>query len=364
MKGLVSISQLFKGMPDDPLIRFNFELSAFFISLAAIFFLLIIFSRIAAGFAYARRQSMEEKVQDFLSSYIFEDLEDKQAVKEFQNKYIPDAGKRKVVLENLLTLHKGLIGDSADKLRYLYLELGLNNYSKQKLYSTNWDEVATGIVELAEMDIRDYIDLINSFVNHSHPVVRSEAQVATLKLKTSRLFSFLDDLNTPLLDWQQQQLEKAAYKAPLAEIPDFKKWLYHRQETVIIFSLRMISYYGQHNALQDILVLLDHPSEFLREEAIITLRHLESFDAVSKLTAIYARESIDLQLQILKTLPVIGGKESASLYEQALYASDKRLQLAAARALYKSGHEAKNKLDSIKHDLEHPLNALVNYASN
>jgi hypothetical protein len=64
------------------------------------------------------------------------------------------------------------------------------------------------------------------------------------------------------------------------------------------------------------------------------------------------------------TLPVIGGKETISFYEQVLKASDKRLQLAAAKALYKSGQEASKKMDSIKHNPEHPLNALVTYASN
>ncbi len=363
MAPTIFVSQMLIRIPEDPTIRVNFKLSALFLTVTIVFFSLIILSRIVSGFAYARRQRIEDNIQDFLSAYIFNDLEDKLVIYEFHDKYITKVGTRKIVLENLLALHKGLIGDTAEKLRHLYRELGLNSYSKQKLYSSNWHEIAKGIVELAEMDCRDYIDLINTFVNHPHPVLRSEAQIATLKLKTTGLFSFLTNLKDPLLDWQQQQLAKAAYKAPLAAIPDFKQWLNHKQETVIIFCLRMISYYGQHNAFHDIMELLDRSSVVIREEAINTLRHLESFDATPKLTAMYEHESIELKLQILQTLPVIGGEESVSFYEKVLHGSDKRLQLAAAKALYKSGQKSRNKMDNIKHDPEHILNALVNYAS-
>lgn len=262
-------------------------------------------------------------------------------------------------MENLLSLHKSLIGESAEQLRHLYLQLGLHSYSKQKLYSGSWHVIAQGIGELAEMGMREYNDLIRSFINHPHPVLRSEAQVALLKLKKNGLFALLDDLKEPLSDWQQLQLARAASKAQLLAIPDFKQWLDNNEETILIFSLRMIAYYGQHNALPQLYQLLQHTSEKVREEAVITLRHLEAFEAVPVLTSMYEHETVNIRLEILKTLPVIGGPETIPFYEHLLAESDKRLQLAAAKAIYMSSREGKEKITAIKDDPEHMLHSLV-----
>lgn len=359
MPKVTNIALFYGALPDDRLVKFNFALSALFLTVTVLLFLFILLSRLRDGIKYARRNKVESAIQHFLSSYLFEENVSETEIKSFCRQYVLKARNRHIVLENLLLLHKSLIGESAEKLRHLYLQLGLHNYSKQKLYSGSWDLIAKGIGELAEMEMREYSSLIRTFVNHPHPVLRSEAQVALLKLKKDGLFALLDDLEEPLMDWQQLQLARAASKAQLLAIPDFKQWLSNREESIVVFSLRMIAYYGQHNALPQILQLLQHPSEKVREEAVITLRHLEAFEAIPILTSLYEHETIEIRLKILKTLAVIGGSEIIPFYELLLKENDKRLQLAAAQAIYMSSNEGKEKLRAIKNDPEHILQALA-----
>ncbi|GAB3203920.1 hypothetical protein ABID22_003205 [Pontibacter aydingkolensis] len=344
---------------DDKLVQFNLYLTAGFVGLTLGLIAFILLSRLRYGFRFTRRRRTEEDIQIFLTSYIFEDHTDEDALTAFASHYIQKRGHRQIVLENIVSLHKNLIGESADKLRHLYQQLGLQQYCKQKLYSGYWHEIAKGISELADMGINKYSELIRTFINHPHPTLRSEAQIALLKLKSDAPFSFLDDLKEPLLDWQQLQLARAAYKSHVLTIPNFERWLGSKEESIVIFCLRMISFYGQHSASDTILGLLQHPSAKVREEAIITLRQLETCDAVPMLTNMFANESTDIQLEILRTLPAISDRQSIPFFEQILGVENRRLQLAAARALCQSGQEGKSKVLAIKNNPEHALQQLA-----
>ena len=344
---------------DDKLIWFNLYLSAGFIGVTLGLFAFILLSRLRDGFRFARRRNAEKHIQNFLTSYIFEDQTDEEAIAAFARQYVTRPGYRKIVLENIISLHKNLIGESAEKLRHLYKQLGLQERCKQKLYSSSWHIVAKSIGELAEMGISKRSTLIRTFINHPHPTLRSEAQVALLKLKSDAPFSFLDDLKEPLSDWQQLQLARAAYKSQFKEIPGFERWLGNKEESIVIFCLRMIAFYGQHSAAGSILSLLQHPSAKVREEAVITLRHLESYDAVPMLTSMFYNENTDIQLEILKALPAIGSGQNLSFFEQVLGIQNRRLQLAAARAMCLSSQEGKAKMLAIKNDPEHTLQQLA-----
>ncbi|MBD1395634.1 HEAT repeat domain-containing protein [Pontibacter sp. JH31] len=353
-----NILDLFPAASTD-LIRFNLYLSIGFVGVTLGIFSIILFSRWRDGVRYARRRKVEQDIQGFLTSYLFDDQTDKEAILVFTEQFTQKRVQRHIVLENLVSLHKNLIGESADKLRNLYCQSGLESYSRQKLYASSWHEIAQGINELANMGVRKYSELIRAFINHPHPTLRSEAQVALLKLETNAPFSFLDDLREPLLDWQQLQLARATSKSKFLSIPNFERWLGKSEESIVIFCLRMIASYGQHSAADGILSLLQHPAAKIREEAIITLRQLNTHEAVPSLINMFTNESTDIQLEILKAVPAIGDQQSIPFFEQVLGFENRRLQLAAARALCQSGQEGQNKVLAIKNDPEHALQQLA-----
>ncbi|WP_242917610.1 HEAT repeat domain-containing protein [Pontibacter liquoris] len=345
-------------MPD--LIEANLLLVLFFTGTALLLFLFILISRLRDGVRQRKSRWMDKKAQQFITSYLFNAEEVSPAqLESFRRKYILNSFYCPIFLENLISLQKNLIGESADRLRTLYKDLGLHPYSKQKLYARSWSVIAKGICELAEMGMTQDAELIRAFINHPNPVLRSQALVALVYLQHKAPFSFLDELEEPLTEWQQLQLARAAQKAHAVHPPSFKQWLQKDQESVVLFSIRMIVQYNQHEALGALLTLLNHPSPMVRKEAVIALRNLESFEASEKLLQLYENETVDVRLEILKTLPLIGGDEHLAFYQQQLQDTDMRVQLIAARALAQSGAPGEALIQAIKNNLQHALQPIA-----
>ncbi|MCC9167524.1 HEAT repeat domain-containing protein [Pontibacter harenae] len=360
MDRLYKLQDHFADIPET--VEIILLVSLFFLSVAFGLFLVILLSRLKDGWKYRRSRWMGKKSQQLITAYMFDDEWPRERTIRFRVKKLNNGFNRQVFLESLISLSQNLIGESAERLSVLYEELGLHQHSKYKLYSNSWDVIAKGICELAEMGMQQDLDLIRSFINHSHPILRSEAQVALIRLEKDAPFAFLNQLSEPLLGWQQMQLARAAHKAHLENLPAFEQWLSNEEETIVVFCLRMIVQYAQHNAVPKLLELLDHPSAELRREVLVAIRQLEAFEATEKLLEIYSHETPENKMEILKTLPAITLEDNFAFYERVLLESDRNLQLAAARAMIKSGGKGKAILSGIKDDLQHALHSVAAFA--
>lgn len=314
-------------------------------------FLFILFSRLRDGIKYAQKRWMEKKAQEFITPYLFNLFSEewsKIRIKNFRRKYLANKFHREIFLENLIKLHKNIAGETSESLRSLYVELDLSEHSRRKLNSASWQKIAKGICELAEMGTKQDKEFIRSFINHQNPILRSEAQVALLKLESEAPFSFLDELEEPLSEWQQMQLARAAQKAKLSTLPDFERWLHKKEESIVIFCIRMIAQYGQHKASQKILGLLKHPypPARVRKEIIIAIRQLVLYEAADKLRRLYVYETTEIQLEILKALAVIAGNNAVS-NEEVLPGNDKLFQLVPANMETFSGKQQEEKIAAL-----------------
>ncbi len=357
-------SVLLVAPASSPELRLILTVALFFLATALFLFLFIIISRIMDGIRFRRRSAVDKISQRFITSFIFEEEELNEArLEKFRNKFMNSDFNRQIFLQHLIILRKNIIGELSDKLQDLYRRLGLYSFSKQKLYVSSWDVIAKGIGELAEMGMRQDSELIRSFINHPNTILRSEAQIAFLKLQNNAPFSFLDDLEEPLLDWPQMQLGRAAQKTQLRNLPQFERWLNKKEPSIVIFCIRMISLYSQHTAAPRLIALLEHPVESVRLEAIAALCHLEVYEATDKMTEIFEGETMAVKLVILKTLPVIGGDEQLSFYESLLFkGEDKGIQLAASKAIVKSGRLGEAFMAAIQDDLQHALQPIAAFA--
>lgn len=340
------------------LLKTNTLFTLVLLLLTFLLFLFILLSRLRDGFRFANNRWMTKKSQQFITSYMFnEDLEQIH-VDKFRQKHLVNAVRCQIFTSTLLKLHKNIVGEFSERLRQLYLQMGLYAHSKQKLYADSWNVIADGINELAEMDIQQDAYLVRGFINHHHPELRSVAQVAYLKLQRDVPFSFLDELQEPLREWQQMQLASAAHKAHIA-MPDFKRWLSKKEPTIVTFCIRMIALHNQHNATQELIGLLEHPDSLVRCETIKAIKVLEMYEAKEKLLELYNHETTDVKMDIIKTLAVIGDDSLLPFYEEVMKTAEKRLQLAAAKAIAFTGQDGKEVLQRIKADLTHELQPIA-----
>lgn len=304
------------------LVKTNLFITLLFLMIAFVLFLFILFSRLRDGIRQAQKKEMEKKIQLFITFFLFNERNyNKNYIKNFRRKNLTSKFYRDIFLASLIDLHKNIMGESSEKLRFLYVVLGLKKHSQQKLNSTSWQTVAKGIGEFAEMGSRKDSKLIRPLINHQNPIIRAEAQVALLKLENDAPFSFLDELEEPLPEWQQMQLARAAQKADFIILPEFNRWLHKKEETIVIFCMRMIAQYRQYNASQQILDLLapPYPSARVRKEIIIAIRKMELYDTEDKLRQLYNYETVENQLEIIKTIPVIAESVTISNESELAY---------------------------------------------
>lgn len=283
-----------------------------FLAVAFLLFLFILLSRLMDGIFYAQKRWMEKKAQQMITSYLFlGENWNKDRLRKFQRNYLTNSLFRSVFMNSLIALHKNILGESSEQLRFLYEGLGLKKQTERKLQSSSWHRVAKGICELAEMGTKEDIGLIRPFINHKNPLIQSEAQVALLKLETDKPFSFLDDLSEALPEWQQIHLIHAAENIAVESLPELSRWLSEKEESIVVFCIRMIAQFDQYQAGESLLAMLEHPypARRLRSEIIMAIRHLELTKAEGKLRQLYAYENPDIQAEIEKTLMVIAGGE-------------------------------------------------------
>ncbi|HCX74316.1 MAG TPA: hypothetical protein DHU93_01660, partial [Algoriphagus sp.] len=71
------------------------------------------------------------------------------------------------------------------------------------LKDSRWDIIASGLVQVNEMDLSELINEVKSFTNSKNFHVRSLAGATLLNLSEKVDLSFLKDQDYPLSDWQQ-----------------------------------------------------------------------------------------------------------------------------------------------------------------
>lgn len=310
----------------------NALLTIGFLLITLMLFLFILLSRLRDGFRFANKQRVTKVSQEFITSYMFnEEMEDYEVAR-FRKKYLANGTQRQIFMDALLQLQKNIVGELAERLCLLYMQMGLHADSKRKLYAGSWNVIAKGINELAEMDMQQDVDLIRSFINHPNQEMRLVAHVAVLRLQRDNPFSFLDELQVPILEWEQMQLANAAHRSHM-HMPAFKQWVTKKEPSIVIFCIRMIDFYNQHDAESELIGMLCHPAKEVKLEAIKAVCSLEAYSAKDRLMELYEQETTDVKLEILKALAVIGGNDIRPFYKKVMASPERRLQIEAAKAL-------------------------------
>ena len=94
-----------------------------------------------------------------------------------------------------------------------------------------------------------------------------------IRLNYEDPFAFLDKLVKPFTSWEQLHVYEMINRHQIT-VPDFGQWLNSRNETVVVFSIRMIRAFKQSESFEKLYPLLDHRNPEIREEAIVTLGEL------------------------------------------------------------------------------------------
>lgn len=346
---------------NEPIIRFCY----WFILICLLVFIgitaFIISNRIVVAFYKKRKRKVFQNLQDLLSEYIYleEDeisVERKAEIKkELLQINLTSNFYSQLLRSQLLDIHKQFKGDASASLRQLYIDLNFHKKAMKKLRLDNWTIRSAMIRELAQMEITEAANQIKYSLNHINPTLRLEAGIALLKIDKENPFALLD-VDKDLTQWQKVNLLEAIITSTALEIPSFKKWLKSKQASVIVFALVMIEYYQQLDAEDEIIDLLDHENEEVRNQAIKVLGSLESFMSEAKLIQIfYKTDSIYTKQFIIEAISKIGSEDSLEFLLALLSSGNRDIALQSAYGIKGLGQNGltilKEKLANLSSDL-------------
>jgi hypothetical protein len=269
---------------------------------------------------------------------------------------------RTLLQRELIKLRRNFSGEVAGKVKDIYLLLGFDKLSNAKLRSRRWYLIAEGIIEISEMDMRDYYNEVAAFTNHRNFIVRSEAQIATVKLGESDYLRFLDDLSYPLTEWQQLKLHSILSGLSIEKVPDFRNWLGSSNTSVVLFCISMIAHFRQMAAIDDLIKLIDTGNEKVKASAVFALKELSAFDAIPVIASRLEKLGKAPLLNAVDLLSSLGDPEHCSLLEDLLNTGDYDISLKACRGIKALTPQGRQRLISLREGSSPELIRIIDHA--
>jgi hypothetical protein len=278
-------------------------------------------------------------------------------VQEMQQAYFRKNRRRGFVLKALIQFHKSIHGVAADNIKWLYEKLDFKKDSLKQLASRRWHKKAAAIQELAQMGQQDCITKLYRYTNHTNYYIRSEAQVAVVKLTGFDGLRFLNVINQPITQWQQLcLLQQLAHHSNIQD-EKLNVWLKSSNDTVVELALKLVQAYHIHSTHDSLVNCLKHDSVLIRTEAIMVLSELAQANTLSILKAHYVYGTLGEKIAILKAIGANGAAEDLSFLEKQVACEDPQLHNEAVKIIREIQPEWGNRIS--KPIIHHQESAIV-----
>lgn len=213
-----------------------------------------------------------------------------------------------VLIQEIISLNKNMKGDFKLKLKLIYRKLDLHQFTLARLKSKRWDEVATGIVEINEMDLTEALPEMERLVSNKNFYIRSNAVATQLNLSNDKNLTVLANQKYPLSSWQQMKY------------------------------LRIIKFLSTQDLVK-IIYLLESDNVSVRIFGIRLVRYLGRVDWIAKLSEMYPTASLSEKVEILRSFNALNAESELNHVHNALYSDQEELCLIAAQTLENIGDE-------------------------
>lgn len=261
------------------------------------------------------------------------------AKKLMDNKYF-----RKLLTQEIISAKKNISGTASENLKHLYIQLGLGRYAVKKFKSGRWYVIAEVIQELTLMEMKEFIYQLYYYANDENEHVRMEAQSALVQFEGFQGLSFLDFVSYPISDWQQIKLLQQLSLVPPENI-DLSNWIISKNNSVIIFALKLARIYQRFELHDEIAKCLDHPDGKVRSEAIYCLHEIYTNETADQFISRFLDEDDKHRVEMVKAMGTMSSERDILFLTDILDYDDEELKFCAAEALAKSGQTGLRSLE-------------------
>lgn len=243
---------------------------------------------------------------------------------------------RQLAIEELINCKKNFSGTVSETIVQLYNQLDLKKDSVKKISpKRKWHVRARGIQELYLMDQKDVLKTIYKNTNNRNEFIRMEAQTGVIHLTGFAGLRFLDVISYPLTEWQQikllEQLRLTSRKEDLSE--SIAGWLLSKNDTVVVFALKLADEYQQFGVRDNVINSLVHPNERVRTQAVKTLVRLADQHTPAILLGYFRKEGFINRTMMLDALAVLATDKQRDYITGLLDDDNNIIKLKAAIVL-------------------------------
>lgn len=288
------------------------------------------------------------------------DIEDEEmrSVTANAEKLVHDRYFRKLLVNEITSAKKNITGISADNLKQLYVQMGLEKYALNNLTSSKWYVKAKAVQELTVMDMVEFVDQIYPNTDDKNDLVRMEAQSALVQFNGFDGLRFLDTVTYPISNWQQIKLLQQLSHLPPSDI-DMGPWFKSANSSVIVFALKLTRNYQRFELHDDIISCLDHPDPWVRIEAIQCLSEIYTDQTSDHLISRFLNEILKNQLAMIKVMQTIGTERDVLFLLDLLTYDNDEIKICAARALAQTSKNGLESLVEYSRKSNHSINEIV-----
>ncbi len=292
---------------------------------------------------YKKISRLKERYQSAILDYLYEEDIDGTSIQLIEEEATTNFNRR-ILIDEMIDLSVNIKGGVAERLRELYYMLSLNEDTMQKVRSRRWHIRIKGFRESSFMSIDEARPFLIKNLDSKNNVVRSEAQLALVRLNEDDPYGFLDYLQRPFTLWEQTIIHETIVYHGL-NIPDFKRWLHSPNKTVTIFAIKMILAFKQKEAYNEVKELLYSSDEDIRHYSIKTLGKLEIEPVQTVFKEIYPGEIHKNKLALLRALVNYKNEANIPFFKAVLEDEENVwLQVEAAKGIREVGDKGELEL--------------------
>lgn len=342
---------------------FEYPVVLFFLCLIVVFILNIIGVFLLLSYTIKRKARKEKfnrifgkMYEEVLVSYMFGLIDWPTACIKLKRKEKKE--NRKVLISILRNFKENFRGDMEKLVPEIFMKLGLQNDSLKSALSSKIFTKIEGIIELTHLYPEGAKSIIKDLINAKNDCVRSEAQIAFIRLNPEEPFKFFENLTKPFTRWTQISAFNLIriYQLP---VPSFATHLERQHINIRNFSLRTIVYFQQLENIPGIIRMLESEIELTRFLSYVAINNLRIYEGKEIMKYKYWNETGKNKLEIIKAFKNIGIEDDFDFLEKIIQTEPVALKTEACRSLYFMSQNGKEKLDKMKNNSAYEIEQLI-----
>jgi len=247
---------------------------------------------------------------------------------------------RNILIAELAETSKKFRGSAMTNIQWLFKKMNLESDLLKNLNNTHWHKKSKAVQQLSSLQQTERIQDIVPLAHHENLLLRTEAQIAIVKLTGFAGLEFLNTASHPISEWQQLRLIQELSGLAYEEIGNTSRWLKSANDSVVNFALQLVEIYREHDFYDEVKSCLTDASSNICKRAVITLSHISNENTMDELINYYPEMSPSVQIEILKILQQQGTKHHLNFLFSVTTHPDNSFKLEASKAILNISPEA------------------------